>query len=311
MPNTLTNDDQRSLASTIQPADASKPIVYSIENYERISHAIQYLIDNAQQQPSLKQVASALQLGEYHAQRLFSDWVGISPKRFLQFINKENAKKLLRQSNTVMDTSLSIGLSGSSRLHDLLVQCDAVTPGEYAYLGQGLDISYGMHVTPFGLCLIATTQRGICHLAFLAPGEEQDRISALKAQWPKANFFAEQTITKPFIERIFQQRHLKNPIKQPLYVLLKGTNFQIKVWQALLTIPPGNVSSYGNLAELMEQPKAARAVGSAVGKNNIGYIIPCHRVIQQTGYFGQYRWGKARKQLMLAFESTAISNSTS
>ena len=268
-------------------------------DYARVERAIRYLERNWEDQPDLGRVAASVHLSEYHFQRLFQRWAGISPKRFLQFLTKEHAKQRLRASATVLDAALSSGLSGTGRLHDLLVQCEAVTPGEYRRLGAGLEIRYGFHATPFGKCLLASTSRGICSVAFLDGNIERDGVKQLRKEWPQANLREDVAATGPLVERIFTDAKSNSPL--PL--LLKGTNFQIKVWEALLRVPAGSVTTYARLAQAAGEPRAARAVGSAVARNPIAYLIPCHRVLRSAGDIGGYRWGTARKLALLAREA--------
>lgn len=269
-------------------------------DYQRIADAIAFLQVNYQQQPDLAALASHLNLSEPHMQRVFARWAGVSPKRFVQFLTKEHAKALLRQHN-VLDTSLALGLSGSSRLHDLMVTAEAITPGEFASGGQGLHMAYGYGATPFGQALVASTPRGLCQLDFFDTDTERDaQWLALQQAWPEATLVRDDTQARTWAERIFAP-HLSTDTR-PLHVLLKGSNFQLQVWQALLRIPAGQVLAYGDLAHAIGKPAAARAVGTAVASNRIGYLIPCHRVIRQSGHFHHYRWGPARKQAILARE---------
>jgi len=266
------------------------------EDYTRVEQAIRYLEDNALRQPELAEVAAHVGLSEYHFQRLFSHWAGISPKRFLQFLTKENAKALLARTS-VLDAAYEAGLSSPGRLHDLLVQTEAVTPGEVRSRGTGVDIAYGFHPTPFGECLLAVTGRGICFLGFVDRGHAST-LEELKQNWPNASLTESPMRTSPLIETIFGEASAS-----PLALHLLGTNFQIKVWEALLRLPPGEVTTYQGLAGQIGQAGAARAVCSAVGHNPIAYLIPCHRVLRQAGDFGQYRYGSARKKAILLYES--------
>jgi AraC family transcriptional regulator of adaptative response/methylated-DNA-[protein]-cysteine methyltransferase len=268
------------------------------DDYTRIEQAIQFLEENADRQPDLKEVASSIHLSEYHFQRLFTRWAGISPKRFLQFITKENAKKLLKNSNT-LDAAFSSGLSSPGRLHDLFVKCEAVTPGEYKLQGAGLIIKYGFHPTPYGDCLLAATERGICCLAFVSAQGKNVVLEEMKSDWKNADWVEDAHQTGKHIKSIFSPN-----LKTPITLHLKGTNFQIKVWEALLKIPPGQVTSYEGLAGKTGNPSASRAVGNAVAHNPIAYLIPCHRVLRKFGDFGNYRYGSARKKAMLLRENT-------
>ena len=270
-------------------------------DYGRIEAAIHYLEQNFQEQPSLRQVADHVGLSEYHFQRLFSRWAGTSPKRFLQFLTIKHAKKMLADSQSVLDTAYEAGLSSPSRLHDLFVTHEATTPGEFKAQGAGLTIQYGFHDSPFGECLIALTERGICGLLFVADEDRKRTLAELKANWPQAEFVEDEAATRPFLAPIFQLDEAQERPSLPLH--LKGTNFQIQVWQALLKIPAGTAVSYGDVAQMIGKPNAARAVGTAVRHNPIGFLIPCHRVIRQAGGLGQYRWGSSRKKAILGWES--------
>jgi len=271
------------------------------EDYLRIEQAIQYLEKHANTQPELSEVANATGLSEYHFQRIFSRWAGISPKRFLQFLTKESAKDLLMQSENLLDTTYGVGLSSLGRLHDLFVTTEAVTPGQYKSGGAGLTIRYGLHATPFGKALIGTTERGICHFGFVSDSEG-DAIDALYANWQQAKMIEDHNTTAPLVEPIFD---LGKRVKTPLHLHLRGTNFQLKVWEALLRIPPGAVTSYQGLAEQAGRPGANRAVGTALGRNPIAVLIPCHRVIRKLGEFGNYRYGVARKKALLGWEAAS------
>ncbi len=268
------------------------------DDYLLIEQAIQYLESNAQRQPELGEVAGAVGLSEFHFQRLFTRWVGISPKRFLQFVTGEQAKVLLDRSENLLDTTLQVGLSSLGRLHDLFVTTEAVTPGEYKSRGAGVTIRYGLHPTPFGKCLIGLTDRGICHLGFVQTGEG-DAVDALAADWKQARMLEDYNATAPLIEPIFDLNRRRD---RPLQLHLRGTNFQIKVWEALLRIPAGSVTTYGQIASLIGRPGAMRAVGNAVGQNPVPVLIPCHRVIRQLGEFGGYRYGSARKKALIGWE---------
>lgn len=271
-----------------------------MDDYTRIAAAIQFLEDNYQTQPDLASVAAHVGLSEYHFQRLFRRWAGISPKRFLQFLTAEHARQLLHDAHSTLDTSYAVGLSGPGRLHDLLVNVYALTPGEIKALGDSLTIRYGFHTSPFGDCLLATTPRGVCGLAFVEPGARATAVAGLQHTWPEATLVADQRAVDPVARQIFGSA---TPDGQPLTLVLRGTNFQIRVWEALLRIPAGSVASYQDVAQWMGAPAAARAVGTAVGRNHIAYLIPCHRVIRQSGAFGSYRWGSTRKKAMLGWEA--------
>lgn len=271
----------------------------SSEDYGRIEQAIQYLENHYREQPSLEEIASNIGLSEYHFQRLFTRWAGVSPKRFLQFLTKEGAKELLSRSENLLDTTHQVGLSILGRLHDLFVTTEAVTPGEYKSRGDGVTIRYGIHLTPFGKCLIGLTERGICHLGFVT-GSEGEAVDGLVNEWKQARMVEDYRSTAELVGPIFDLRY--NTRIKPLTLHLRGTNFQLKVWEALLQIPPGTVTTYQGLARHIGQPNASRAVGSAVGHNPIAVLIPCHRVIRKAGDFGNYRYGALRKKALLARE---------
>jgi AraC family transcriptional regulator of adaptative response/methylated-DNA-[protein]-cysteine methyltransferase len=271
-------------------------------DYQLVEEAIHYLEANFRQRPNLEEIASSVHLSKYHFQRLFKRWAGISPTQFLHFLSVEYAKERLKESKSVLDAALDAGLSGPGRLHDLFVTFEAITPGEYKRQGAGLDISYGFHDTPFGQCLMATTERGICALCFVQEGDRDAALEQLVAAWPHANLVEDPDQTQPLVDRIFGPTAMDEA--RPLHLLLKGTNFQVKVWQALLAIPPGSLASYQDVASAIEKPDGARAVGGAVARNPVAYLIPCHRVINKTGQIHRYRWGATRKKAMLGWEAS-------
>jgi AraC family transcriptional regulator of adaptative response/methylated-DNA-[protein]-cysteine methyltransferase len=270
-------------------------------DYARVERAIQFLEENHARQPSLDEIAASVNLSEYHFQRLFTRWVGISPKRFLQFLTKEHAKELLEKSRDVLEVAYETGLSGPGRLHDLFVACEAVTPGEFKNRGEGLTIAYGLHPTPFGECLLAVTERGICHLAFVQPDVRLQALDVLKSRWNSARLTKDVAGTRPVVNQVFAW-YTGQPAS-PLQLYLSGTNFQIKVWEALLRIPAGVVISYEDMAAHIGMPRASRAVSNAVAQNPIPVIIPCHRVIRKAGDLGGYHYGTARKKALLGWEA--------
>jgi AraC family transcriptional regulator of adaptative response/methylated-DNA-[protein]-cysteine methyltransferase len=270
-------------------------------DYKRIEQAILFIEQQALEQPSLEEIAEHVGLSPYHFQRMFKRWAGVSPKRFLQYLTVEYAKKLLRDSASVLDTSLEVGLSGPGRLHDLFVSLDAVTPGEYKKLGKDLVIEYGFHSTPFGDCLIAATQRGICFLGFVKEDARQSILRSLRDTWQEASLQENPETVSSTVKRIFSPT--ASSIKEPVKILLHGTNFQLKVWEALLCMPKGAVTSYSTLSHAVGHPGASRAVGNAVGHNPVAYLIPCHRVLRASGEIGGYRWGTPRKRAILAMEA--------
>ena len=264
--------------------------------YDTVADAIRFIRANARQQPELDAIADHVGLSPHHLQRLFSAWAGVSPKRFLQYLTREHARSLLRQRADVLAAAYASGLSGASRLHDLMIACDAVTPGEVRALGSGLAITYGFGPTPFGRVIVASTPRGICHLQFCE--EDAAALETLRADWPLARLIHDNGAQQDTIAALFARVG-----QQPLHLLLRGTNFQIKVWQALLQIPAGELISYSGLASLSGIPRAQRAVGTALAQNRIALLIPCHRVIRENGDSGQYRWGSERKTALIAYES--------
>jgi AraC family transcriptional regulator of adaptative response/methylated-DNA-[protein]-cysteine methyltransferase len=270
------------------------------DDYARIEQVIYYLEKNASRQPTLAEIAESVHLSEYHFQRLFTRWVGISPKRFLQFITKEHAKQLLAQSSSLLDATYQVGLSSPGRLHDLFITWEAVTPGEYKQRGMGLSIRYGLHATPFGEALLGSTDRGICQLSFVMPAGRGAALQALRKSWPNAQLVEDPSATQSKVGAIF--RHPSSGSDGPLEVYLSGSNFQLKVWEALLRIPTGNVVSYRDIASYLGDPGASRAVGNALAHNPVAVLIPCHRVIHTLGAFGNYHYGEARKIALLGWE---------
>lgn len=270
-------------------------------DYVLIEKAIAYLDQNSARQPILADVAAHVGLSEFHLQRLFSRWAGISPKRFLQAATIQHAKGLLDHSASVLETAHEVGLSGPGRLHDLFVHGEAMTPGEYKKAGEGLLLCYGIHPTRFGWVLIGLSERGICALRFTRDRDGIAEFEELRSEWAGAEWNLDQNATGLVVEQIFGAGGPSGP----LHLHVRGTNFQLKVWNALLQIPSGGATTYGDLACEIGSPKAARAVGSAVGRNPIGYLIPCHRVLRRSGAIDQYRWGGQRKRTILAWESLA------
>ena len=254
--------------------------------------------------PSLAQVAKHVGLSESHFQRMFTRWAGISPKRFVQHRTAEVVKRLLREQRPVLEATYEAGLSGPGRLYDLVVNAEAVTPGELQRGGLGVTVSYGFHPTPFGECLIAVTPRGICHLAFVAPVTRKESLARLEHDWPLAHLVADQDATRGTAAEAFPPPGSGEVPALALHV--KGTNFQLKVWRALLEIPVGTVTTYGALASAIGDPKASRAVGTAVGSNPVSYLIPCHRVIRASGELGGYAWGVERKKVMIFKERIEV-----
>lgn len=279
-------------------------------DYQRVRQAIEFLVTHWRRQPELAELSAHLGLSDAHLHKLFSRWAGVSPKRFVQSLTKAHAKALLRQ-HSVLDTALAVGLSGPSRLHDLMVVHEAVTPGEYQRGGAGLRVSWGVHPCPLGEVLLAVTPRGVCFLAFI-DNHSDERARAehdLRQAWGQALLVHDPQTTAPWVRRVFAPwlaPDVATVPPAPLPVLLKGTPFQLQVWEALLRLPMGRVCSYGDLAASLGQPSATRAVASAVARNQIGWLIPCHRVIRASGEVHEYRWGSTRKRALLAWETSGM-----
>ncbi|KUG08803.1 bifunctional transcriptional activator/DNA repair enzyme AdaA [Solirubrum puertoriconensis] len=274
-------------------------VAVSHPDYQRIAQAIRFLEENFRRQPSLDEVAEAVSLSPFHFQRLFSEWAGISPKRFVQYLTADFLKTRLAEASNLADAAEAAGLSAPSRLHDLFVTLEAVTPHEFRRGGAGVHIAYGVHQTPFGPALLAATPRGVCGLHLLAPDQPKTStaLAALQKNWPEATFEHNETFTAPLVAQAFAPM-----AGQPLHLLVRGTNFQLKVWEALLRVPAGQLVSYQHIAQAIGQPKSLQAVGSAVGANPVAVLIPCHRVIRKEGVLGEYRWGSATKKAIIGYE---------
>ncbi len=272
-----------------------------MSDYDRVAQAMAYLVEHATDQPTLEEVAAQVHLSPCHFQRLFVRWAGTTPKRFLQALTLERGKRLLAaEPSALIDISHELGLSGSSRLHEHFVQLEAVTPGEYRSGGRGLSIDYGRHPTPFGPVFVAMTERGICRLGFVNEASAEDMEAELQKDWPLSSLSRNDRTTRAVIDSLFHSTTDNRP--GPLSVHVKGTNFQIAVWRALLQIPAGALASYSHIATALGKPTASRAVGNAIGANPVALLIPCHRVIQQSGALGGYRWGAGKKQMLQAWE---------
>ncbi|MBD2260862.1 methylated-DNA--[protein]-cysteine S-methyltransferase [Pseudanabaena sp. FACHB-2040] len=280
-------------------------IPQSSNDYDRIAQAIAFIRQHHRQQPDLATIAQHVHLSEHHFQRLFTRWAGISPKRFVQYLTVEYAKSTIAHSKSLLDVTLAAGLSSPGRLHDLFVNVEGMSPGEYKAGGAGLEIYYGLHSTPFGTALIALTERGICSLKFLEDFDRSIGEQQLRQEWPKASLVEDLAGTQAACDRIFSPTPPSSPTPPPpLTVLLKGTNFQLQVWRALLSIPTGHLATYQAIATAIGRPTAARAVGTAIGSNTIAYLIPCHRVLRESGELGGYRWGCDRKAAILGWEAS-------
>jgi AraC family transcriptional regulator of adaptative response/methylated-DNA-[protein]-cysteine methyltransferase len=270
-----------------------------MSDYDRIAEAISFIASQVNSQPSLEEIAAHVHLSPFHFQRLFSRWAGVTPKRFLQVLTLERAKQLLGESKPLLEVSDSLGLSSGSRLYDHFVHLEAVTPGEYKMGGMGLTIEHAVHDTPFGNAFIAITPRGICSFAFLERAEADGHLAGLHKNWPHAMVHENRQRTLAVIKTMFGEKRKSD---RPVSLHVSGTNFQISVWKALLQIPPAKVASYTQIATAIGHPGSARAVGQAVGANPVAILIPCHRVIQQSGKLGGYHWGETRKQAIHAWE---------
>lgn len=274
----------------------------ALRDYERIARAIDYLNTHVREQPSLEEVAAAVHLSPFHFQRLFARWAGTTPKRFLQVLTLELGKQLLREPISLLEASDAAGLSSTSRLHEHFVQLEAVTPGEYKARGQGLDIRWGIGDSLFGSVFVAGTARGICRVAFLDEqhaGGHAEALEDLRTSWPLASFQVDPDVAASVVATLAGKWPADG---KPLSLHVGGTNFQLAVWRALLRIPPGQATTYAEVASAVGNPAAVRATGSAIGANPVAFLIPCHRVIRQSGALGGYRWGLVRKQAVQAWE---------
>lgn len=269
-------------------------------NYQRIEAALQYITQNVKSQPKVEEIAAHLHLSKAHFQRMFKAWAGIPPKTFLQYLTLQNLKKEIDHAPNILALSETVGLSAPSRVYDLFVKIEALTPGEFKEKGKGLSIRYAYHNSPFGLCFLAMTDRGICALDFLDNANEAPLI-AIQKRFSAAHFQEDKNKTAKLVQQIFGSNS-----EQRIPLLLSGTPFQIKVWEALLKIPFGRLQSYQQIASVIGNPKASRAVGSAIGQNHIGYLIPCHRVIRSVGDISEYKWNKVRKVSMIGWEKAQL-----
>ena len=277
-----------------------------MNDYERVATVIRFLDRHHSEQPDLAALAQQVGLSSFHFHRLFSAWAGVTPKDFLQCLTLEHVKSLLRDGESVLGAAIEAGLSGPGRLHDLCVTLEAASPGEMKTGGDHIEISYGIADTPFGNALIAETARGICHLGFIDSERSEAAISGLRGDWPRAKFLRNDTRAAELARTIFQpaSRVRHSSERRRLRAFVRGTPFQIKLWRALLRIPEGKLTTYGRLAAMIDLPRARRAVGTALGANPLAFVIPCHRVIRETGVLGNYRWDPIRKQAMIGWESS-------
>lgn len=273
-------------------------------DYETVRRAIAFVSENFRDQPEVEAIAEAAGTNPRALTELFRRWCGLTPKDFLAAVTLDHARKILREAPSVLDASFELGLSGAGRLHDLFVTHEAMSPGEWKAGGAGLTVHYGFHPSPFGLALVMTTERGLCGLAFADPGEERAALEDMQRRWPNARYTQDSTATAPYAKRIFDSAEWR--LDAPLRVVLIGTNFEVKVWETLLAIPLGRATTYSDIARKVCSERAARAVGAAVGKNPISFVVPCHRVLGKSGALTGYHWGLTRKKAMLGWEAGKI-----
>jgi AraC family transcriptional regulator of adaptative response/methylated-DNA-[protein]-cysteine methyltransferase len=275
-------------------------MVICMNDFTRVERIIHFLEERQEEQPALAELADVAGLSPSHLHRMFHRWAGITPKDFLQLLTLEQAKERLRASTSILETSLAVGLSGPSRLHDLFVTLEGVTPGEFKAGGKGLEIAWGLAEGIFGWCTLGWTSRGLCHLGFLDQKVVEDVPEVLRRGWPAAGFVRNDEEAAAWCRRVFSPPTDKG---EPLRVYVRGSQFQVQVWRALLCIPEGRVATYGRIAEAVGRPRASRAVGTACGTNPVAWLIPCHRVIHGTGAVNGYRWGAAKKKALLVWEA--------
>jgi len=280
------------------------PLSPAAADYDVVRRAIAFVSEHWRAQPEIDVIAAAAGVSASDLHRLFRRWAGITPKAFLQALTLDHARRLLRNSASVLDTTFEVGLSGPGRLHDLFVTHEAMSPGEWKSGGSGLTMSYGFHPSPFGSALVMTTPRGLAGLAFADPGEEEAALADMKGRWPKANMVEDRARTAPLARRIFDSRLWR--AERPLRVVLIGTDFEVRVWETLLRIPMGRATTYSGIAAKLGATNAARAVGAAVGKNPVSFVVPCHRVLGKSGDVTGYHWGLTRKRAMLGWEAARV-----
>ncbi len=273
-------------------------------DYDVVRRAIGHIRGHWREQPEIETIADAAGVTPTELHHLFRRWAGITPKAFLQALTLDGARRLLRESASVLDATYEVGLSGPGRLHDLFVTHEAMSPGEWKAAGEGLTIRYGLHASPFGTAVVMATERGLAGLALADAGKERSALADMKSRWPKASYVEDMAATAPLARRIFDASQWR--AEQPLRVVLIGTDFEVRVWEALLEIPMGRLATYSNIAGKISAPKAARAVGAAVGKNPICFVVPCHRVIGKSGELTGYHWGLTRKRAMLGWEAGQV-----
>jgi AraC family transcriptional regulator of adaptative response/methylated-DNA-[protein]-cysteine methyltransferase len=290
-----------SLATTDLRSSTIAPLKRAATDYEIVRRAVAHIRGNWRAQPEIETVAEAAGVTPTELHHLFRRWCGLTPKAFLQALTLNHARELLRSSASVLDTAYEVGLSGPGRLHDLFVTHEAMSPGEWKAGGEGLTLTYGFHPSPFGTALVMTTVRGLAGLALADAGREKAALADMRSRWPKARYVEDAATTVPTARRIFDASLWRK--EQPLRIVLIGTDFEIRVWEKLLTIPMGRLTTYSDLAATAGAPKAARAVGAAVGKNPICFVVPCHRVVGKSGDITGYHWGLTRKRAILGWEA--------
>jgi AraC family transcriptional regulator, regulatory protein of adaptative response / methylated-DNA-[protein]-cysteine methyltransferase len=281
------------------------PLHEAAADYDVVRRAIGHIRKHWREQPEIDAIAEAAGVTPTELHHLFRRWAGLTPKAFLQALTLDGARRLLRDSASVLDATYEVGLSGPGRLHDLFVTHEAMSPGEWKSGGEGLTVKFGFHPSPFGKVLIMATERGLAGVAFADPGEEPAALADMRRRWPKAAYVADETRTAPIARRIFDPKEWR--ADQPLRVVLIGTDWEVRVWEALLKIPMGHVATYSGIAKKVCTPAAARAVGAAVGKNPVAFVVPCHRVIGKSGDLTGYHWGITRKRAMLGWEAGQVS----
>jgi AraC family transcriptional regulator, regulatory protein of adaptative response / methylated-DNA-[protein]-cysteine methyltransferase len=288
---------------TIEPASLTEP-AGPVTDYEHVRRIIAFISERWREQPSLEAIASHAGLSTTHVHHLFRRWCGLSPKAFLQAITLDNAKMLLADSASVLDATYELGLSGPARLHDLFVTHEAMTPGDFKARGNGLTMRYGFHASPFGEAILVATERGLAGLGFVDSGDREAALADMQKRWPKAAYVEDALAIAPLAERVFDPGRWQ--AEQPLRVVLIGTDFEVRVWQTLLRIPRDRATTYSDIARHIGNPAACRAVGAAVGRNPISFVVPCHRVLGRSGALTGYHWGLTRKQAILGWEAGAV-----
>lgn len=290
--------------SAILPEPSARSASGSLSDYERVSEAVRFVTEHAEEQPSLEAVARHVGLSPSHFQRLFKRWAGVSPKIFLQALTLDRARAMLRDRASVLETAHMVGLSGGGRLHDLFMTQEAMTPGDYAKGGSGLEIAYGFHGSPFGDALIMQTRHGLVGLAFADNADQRPQIfEDMRRRWPRARYVEDLAATGKCASSLFGGLA---QTEQPLDIVLIGTDFELRVWRQLMQVPMGEVTSYGRIAEAIGRPGAARAVGRAVGRNPLSFVVPCHRALGQGGTLTGYHWGLVRKRVLLGWEAARL-----